>query len=399
MAPDRHAEVSDQTLRFSEDGTFQISVFEDLHFAEDASKDIKSKGVMKYVLEKESPELVVINGDLVSGEFTKVSDSSEYVHDVVSPLVDKGKLWASTYGNHDSNTNLSPKQDVFDQEKKYPNSLTQRKVFAPKAGITNYYLPVYSHKAPESSTPALILWFFDSKGGSYATNRDKDVSPGARGDWIDASVVDWFVEAKKNLSAEYDHTIPSLAFFHIPSHAMLKYQQDGFDASRTPGINGEKVVSQGSMDTDYSGQDLRFMEALLNTTGLMATFSGHDHKNDWCFKWDGHTVDQDLKGNGINMCYGRHTGYGGYGDATRGGRQILLDQETMDDEIKTWIRLEDGSISAPVTLNATYGQDKYAKVNHKRSLETSGASGLHDHSGLLMMICLWLSIWLMFWRR
>lgn len=34
MAPDRHAEVSDQTLRFSEDGTFQISVFEDLHFAE-----------------------------------------------------------------------------------------------------------------------------------------------------------------------------------------------------------------------------------------------------------------------------------------------------------------------------------------------------------------------------
>lgn len=94
-------------------------------------------------------------------------------------------------------------------------------------------------------------------------------------------VVDWFVEAKKNLSAEYDYTIPSLAFFHIPSHAMLKYQQDGFDASRTPGINGEKVVSQGSMDTDYSGQDRRFMEALLNTTGLMATFSGHDHKNDW----------------------------------------------------------------------------------------------------------------------
>jgi hypothetical protein len=143
---------------------------------------------MNNVLEKESPELVVINGDLVSGEFTKASDSSKYVHDVVAPLVDKGKLWASTYGNHDSNTNLSPKQDVYDQEKKYLNSLTQRKVFAPKAGITNYYLPVYSHKAPESSTPALILWFFDSKGGSYATNRDKDVSPGNRGDWVDASV-------------------------------------------------------------------------------------------------------------------------------------------------------------------------------------------------------------------
>lgn len=99
------------------------------------------------------------------------------------------------------------------------------------------------------------------------------------------------------------------------------------------------------------------------------------------------------------MCYGRHTGYGGYGDATRGGRQILLDQDTMKDEIKTWIRLEDGTISAPVTLNATYGQDKYAKVNHKRSFETSGAPGFHDHSALLMMICLWLPILSMYLRR
>ena len=143
---------------------------------------------MKYVLEKESPDFVVINGDLVSGECTEASNSSKYVHDVVSPLVDKGILWASTYGNHDSNTNLSPRLDVYDQEKEYPNSLTQRRVLGPKAGITNYYLPVYAHQAPESSTPALIIWFFDSKGGSYATNRDKDVSPGARGDWVDASV-------------------------------------------------------------------------------------------------------------------------------------------------------------------------------------------------------------------
>lgn len=143
---------------------------------------------MNYILQNEPSELVVINGDLVSGEFTKASNSSKYVHDVVSPLVAEGKLWASTYGNHDSNTNLSPRLDVYDQEKQYPNSLTQRRVFTSTGGITNYYLPVYSHDAPESSVPTLILWFFDSKGGSYATNRDKGVSPGPRGDWVDESV-------------------------------------------------------------------------------------------------------------------------------------------------------------------------------------------------------------------
>lgn len=31
-------------------------------------------------------------------------------------------------------------------------------------GISNYYLPVYPY-GNTSSTPALILWFFDSRGG------------------------------------------------------------------------------------------------------------------------------------------------------------------------------------------------------------------------------------------
>jgi hypothetical protein len=84
-----------------------------------------------------------------------------------------------------------------------------------------------------------------------------------------------------NLTAEYGKTIPSLAFYHIPAHAMLRYQEDNFNRRTTPGINGEVVVSQGSGDTEYSGQDSRFMRALLDTPGLIATFSGHDHDNDW----------------------------------------------------------------------------------------------------------------------
>ena len=62
---------------------------------------------------------------------------------------------------------------------------------------------------------------------------------------------------------------------------MLRYQESDFNQRTTPGINGETVVSQGSDDTDYSGQDARFMQALLDTPGLIATFSGHDHDNDW----------------------------------------------------------------------------------------------------------------------
>lgn len=70
----------------------------------------------------------------------------------------------------------------------------------------------------------------------------------------------------------------------------------------------------------------------------------------------------NLTGNGLNMCFGRHSGYGGYGSWTRGARQILLDERTLSTQLSTWIRLEDGSVSGSVNLNATYGEDAYAAV-------------------------------------
>lgn len=92
---------------------------------------------------------------------------------------------------------------------------------------------------------------------------------------------EWFTNQNANLTAKYGKVIPSLSFYHIPAHAMLRYQDDGVNRRTTPGINGEVVVSQGSGDTEYSGQDSQFMRALLDTPGLIATFSGHDHDNDW----------------------------------------------------------------------------------------------------------------------
>lgn len=62
---------------------------------------------------------------------------------------------------------------------------------------------------------------------------------------------------------------------------MRAYQDNGVDSHRSPGLNGETVVQQGSGASPYTGQDVPFMQALLNTSGLMATFSGHDHDNDW----------------------------------------------------------------------------------------------------------------------
>ncbi|KAJ5150778.1 uncharacterized protein N7500_010967 [Penicillium coprophilum] len=345
----------DRTLRFREDGTFHIEVFEDLHFAEDDEKDEKSKKVMSYILSEEDIDFVVINGDLVSGERTQKADSSKYIDSVVSPLVDQGYRWASTYGNHDSAINLNPKDDMLKAENKYPNSLTQSSISGHKAGITNYYLPVFSHGQANTSTPALLLWFFDSK------------------------------------EVWESHPFASILPHTGPRNACISTKK-GVNPRLTPGVNRERVNPQGTGQWSYDNQDVKFMNALLHTEGLIAGFSGHDHQNDWCFKWDGSLVDHDLTGNGINMCYGRHTGYGGYGNLVRGGRQILLHEGNLANNTETWIRLEDGSAQAHVTLNATFGQDTYLAVANGVGKHNTYAQG-----SLLHMTWLWVPI-MMLWR-
>ncbi|KAJ5794361.1 hypothetical protein N7457_000960, partial [Penicillium paradoxum] len=399
--------AQDKKLQFTENGKFQISVFSDLHFAEgakiasnnvsniltmfiDEKADNKTASVMDSVLSSEQVQLVVLNGDLVSGEVTQRSNSSLYIDQIVAPLVDHDVLWASAYGNHDSDMNLDP-EEMFLQEKTHPNSLTQNMVSGSTAGITNYYLPVFPHEASASnhSIPELILWFFDSRGGHYVGSQNEDGQPIPRDNWIDEKVIEWFIKTNANLTTTYDREIPSLAFVHIPAYPMRAFQKSGVSPKTEPGINGERVQQQGySPNTGYNSQDLPFIEALLNTTGLIATFSGHDHDNDWCFKWNTKLPGLNVTGNGMNMCYGRHTGYGGYGDWARGGRQILLDEKLLGDEVQTWIRMEDGTISGAVYLNATYGHDRYDLAERSTSWQSGDVSPQYVSTFYLWIVVL-----------
>lgn len=97
-------------------------------------------------------------------------------------------------------------------------------------------------------------------------------------------MIEWFTRSHSDIMAEYGRTIPSIAFFHIPTYASRAFQQSGVDSLTEPGINEDVPVNQqGYMwdSRDYTGQDIPFMEALLRTEGLIASFSGHDHGNDW----------------------------------------------------------------------------------------------------------------------
>ncbi|RMZ13233.1 hypothetical protein D0860_02654 [Hortaea werneckii] len=361
-------------LRFSEDGTFQISIFEDLHFGENAweqwgpQQDVKSTGVMNAVLDAESPQLVVLNGDLITGENTFLENSTTYIDQIVAPLVERDLPWASTYGNHDSDFNIS-RRNILGRERLYRNARTSQMVFGEDAGVSNYYLPVFSSDG--GWEPCLLLWFFDSRGGFKYQQTDESAQKIGQPNWVDHSVVDWFQKTRDSLNAHFNRTIPSLAFVHIPTNASRALQLDvGVDPYTEPGIDEDTPLAgqaqgwcaDGTSDSDceYGAQDLPFMKALTSTAGLLAVFSAHDHGDTWCFKWNNTLPGMDFTGNGLNLCFGQHSGYGGYGSWSRGSRQVLLTEASLaESEIDTWIRLESGDVISSVTLNATYGLDRY----------------------------------------
>jgi Calcineurin-like phosphoesterase len=333
------------------------------------------------VLDAETPELVVLNGDLITGENTFLENSTVYVDQIVRPLVARGLPWASAYGNHDSDFNISS-QAIMAREHRWPNSLTASMVPGRNAGVSNYYLPVFGSDCPDTNTcaPELLVWFFDSRGGFYFQERDVAGNRVGRPDWVDVSVVQWFEMTNAQLVQRYQKTVPSLAFVHIPTNASLTLQtQTGVHRNLQPGLNDDYPLAQqaqgwcpdGRNDgtCSYGGQDVPFMQALTSTPGLMAVFSGHDHGDTWCYKWDGLLPGMTVAGNGVNLCFGQHSGYGGYGNWIRGARQVRVSQTTIRTswEVETWIRLEDGAVVGAVTLNATYGRDWYPATPDSRT--------------------------------
>jgi len=177
-------------LRFTSNGTFQISIFEDLHFGENAwdswgpQQDINTVKVMNQVLDAETQQLVVLNGDLITGENAYLGNATVKIDQIVAPLLARGLTWASTYGNHDSQYNLS-RHAILAREHRWPrHARTQQMVHGPDAGVSNYYLPVYPSTG-DTDEPCLLLWFFDSRGGFHFQQRN--ASSGAhigQPDWV-----------------------------------------------------------------------------------------------------------------------------------------------------------------------------------------------------------------------
>jgi hypothetical protein len=157
---------------------------------------MKTIRVMNSILDTEHSNLVVLNGDLTSCEYVAPENLTTLIDQVTAPLVDRNKPFAATFGNHDMsktcNTRTTSKYmwDNIKGEHGQKLSFTTSSVAGPyeQIGTSNYYIPVYASSGGGNPQLAMMLWFFDSKGGRDFQKIDANGKDIPIASWVDDRV-------------------------------------------------------------------------------------------------------------------------------------------------------------------------------------------------------------------
>ena len=293
-------------LQFRSDGRFKIVQFTDIHWHNGEEPDQQSAALIARVAKTESPDLIVLTGDILAGG--GCDDAAESLRQVVQTVEACGVPWAAVFGNHDDE-GTADRHELMAIMSESPLSLTQPGP-AEIPGVGNYVLSIQSFK---ENVPAAVLYFIDS--GSYAQT---DIGGY---DWIRREQIAWYLQESARITAGAGNPLPALAFFHIP----IPEYDEVWDFHTCYGVKYENVCAP-QVNTG-------FFAAMHEAGDVMGTFVGHEHINDF---WG------DL--HGIRLCYGRASGYNTYGREgfPRGARVIALQEGER--QFETWLHLDDGTV-------------------------------------------------------
>eukprot|EP01132_Coremiostelium_polycephalum_P010770 gene10770-13187_t len=274
-------------------------------------QDKNSTRVMKTILEIENPDLVIFTGDIITGN-NILNNASIYWMEALKVVMGMGIPWAVAFGNHDDLASGAggTRSDLM----AFDINLGSFSQFGPNniPGISNYHLEIYDMFLDEVQA---VIWIFDSGDISCVNNTASYCNT-----YITEEQVDWYLSEASFL---YELTGPvwASAFFHIP----LQEYMTVWNKEICFGTNNDSISCQPT--------NTGLFDAFQKIGDVKLVSVGHDHGNDFCGKL------QD-----IELCFGRHSGYGGYGTWERGARVIELFKTPFESSISysTWITYETG---------------------------------------------------------
>lgn len=266
--------------------TYRVIQLTDLHLSphqneeDEATYDLISQMVHYY-----DPDLLMLTGDQIWSEGVIDSDLTfkrllQHLNQLKVPV-------AMTYGNHDTENQFT-RNDLRQLESKL-DLLVEK-----KHSLIVDDKEAYCIEVTQDSILTHIIYVIDS--GDY------DKLNISHYDYIHPEHVQWMRTTREQYLKAGFTGRNNLLFTHIP---LPEYKQ----ADKEIGLKGIYNEPVSSADIN-SGMFVQ----LLHNNDVSYISCGHDHDNDFQFNL-----------NGINLCFGRVSGFHCYGDVQRGARLFDLE--------------------------------------------------------------------------
>ena len=328
-----HTLESKVRLSFDENGEFRVLVLSDLHLTFEGP-DEEMQGFIKELIDREDPDLVILNGDNITDERLADSDSLRAcLEKAVAYIEEQSIPWMHVYGNHDEDYGYfrGNQQEVYESF----DMCISKRGDDNAHGVGNYVIPVYAH---DSDDIAFTVWALDS--GNYLTYEDKmSLCPNESTyggysqttyDFIDGSQIEWYVNTSKQLEEYAGGKVCGMMAFHIPLQEFY-----------TAWVNREAFEYTGDKREDIcaSAFNSGLFAALRYRNDIKAVVCGHDHINDFMVNYGG-----------IKLCYSSTISNTAYFDENiRGGRVFVIDQDDPSniDTYMSYVGLPDDTPEIP----------------------------------------------------
>jgi hypothetical protein len=308
-------------LRFGRDGKFKIVQFNDTQ--DDEKVDRRTLQLMRAVLDDERPDLVILNGDNITGGCDTPLEMHQAMNNVVQPMEERAVPWAITFGNHDEDSTPNSGVDEADMLAFYRSY--RYNVNGPTArGVTgqgNSHLLIDGR----NGRPAFNLWLLDS--GRYApeTLAGQDFEGYPTWDWLRMDQVKWYYDTSVQIERQVGHVVPALMFIHIP---LWEYRFMWFgsvdgrtDADHERGKARHHIEGERNEEECPGPFNSGMFSAIQHRGDVRGVFCGHDHVNTYAGDYYG-----------VLLGYAGNTGFGTYGlsgperNRLRGARVYDLDE-------------------------------------------------------------------------
>lgn len=235
-------------------------------------------------IEATNPDLILLTGDLVYGEF---DDNGTMLESLIVKMESFGIPWAPVFGNHDNESAKGVDWQCQQLENAEHCLFKQRTL----TGNGNYTVGI-----KQNGLLKRVFFMMDSNGCGGMHSNSIANGHSKRIDGFGQDQIDWSI----NLAEEIKETSPDTKIsyaFHIQIYAFKDaYAKYGFANSGTKEnpINIDKLENKAESDFGYIGRDLKgpwdtsyTFYNRMKAVGVDSIFVGHEHCNSASVVYDG----------------------------------------------------------------------------------------------------------------